>query len=58
MDRWTVVQLSDFGRPLLLAGEAEQLQEAGVRLYHGEAATKFDEGTLTLTSHRLLWVVS
>ncbi len=58
MDRWGPVDLSpDSGRPVLLAGEAEQLQEAGVRLYDGDTATQHDEGTLTLTTHRLLWVV-
>jgi hypothetical protein len=46
------------GRPALAAGEAELLHEGGVRLYDGDAAAPGrDDGTLTLTSHRLLWVV-
>ncbi len=58
MDRWTWATLSaEFGRAVPLEGESNIALEAGVRLYDGSAATDFDDGTLTLTSHRLLWVV-
>ncbi len=55
---WTPLELTaDFGRPVLLPAEAEQLQEAGVRLYDGDTPTARDEGTLTVTTHRIFWVV-
>lgn len=39
----------------LTKGEAVITSATGIRLYDGERKTHFDDGHLTLTSHRLLW---
>ncbi len=41
---------------MLGEGETELASEGGVRLYSGDDRTEFEDGTLTLTSHRLVWI--
>lgn len=56
MDRMQWATLSEFQRVVLAEGESELVHEACVRLYDGDQRTEYDDGALTLTSHRLLWV--
>nr|VZH99645.1 unnamed protein product [Spirometra erinaceieuropaei] len=37
------------------AAESLVLQQSGVRVYNGPGRTSFDNGTLKLTTHRLIW---
>ncbi|XP_055493454.1 vacuolar protein-sorting-associated protein 36 [Leucoraja erinacea] len=49
MDRWA------WANGLLDMTETLVIQQRGVRLYDGDDKTKFDSGSLLLTTHRLLW---
>ncbi|XP_013409912.1 vacuolar protein-sorting-associated protein 36 [Lingula anatina] len=39
----------------LFPNESTSIQQIGVRIYDGEDKTPFDNGSLLLTSHRLIW---
>jgi len=38
-----------------LVGESVLHKQSGVRLYDGDSRSKFDDGDLDLTSHRIIW---
>ncbi|KAJ9471746.1 Vacuolar protein sorting-associated protein 36 [Diplonema papillatum] len=44
------------GRPLLCAGETQLLLQDGVGFYDGEVRSRYENGTLYLSTHRLLWI--
>lgn len=57
MDRWDRLAISDATqRPILLDDEAELLLVPKIALYEGERLLEnYQEGSLTITNHRLLW---
>lgn len=57
MDRWDRLLLSkETQRPTLLENEVELLLVPKVALYEGELpVASYQEGSLTITNHRLLW---
>uniref|UniRef100_H2YLK5 Vacuolar protein-sorting-associated protein 36 n=1 Tax=Ciona savignyi TaxID=51511 RepID=H2YLK5_CIOSA len=40
------------------AGETKSFCQNGVRIYDGDQKTSYDDGVLTLTSHKLMWMDS
>ena len=48
--------ISTSGRPSYCTGEVEVLQQEGVGFYDGEKRDSHENGTVYLTSHRLVWV--
>eukprot|EP00050_Salpingoeca_kvevrii_P015788 m.50070 g.50070 ORF g.50070 m.50070 type:complete len:395 (-) comp6516_c0_seq1:46-1230(-) len=56
MNRWTHSALSAMQRPVMAESEREVLVEPGLRLYDGDDRTEFEDGLLTLSTHRLVWV--
>ncbi|KAJ3172293.1 Vacuolar protein-sorting-associated protein 36 [Geranomyces variabilis] len=57
MDCWTPVQLTAAVRPVLLEGETVAVMQKDVGLYEGKTRLQeFDNGILTVTSHRILWI--
>lgn len=57
MDRWDRLLLNrETQRPVLLENEVELLLVPRVALYEGEVpVARYQEGSLTITNHRLLW---
>lgn len=57
MDRWDCLLLGrETQRPVLLENEVELLLVPKVALYEGEVpVARYQEGSLTITNHRLLW---
>jgi len=57
MDEWTQnVPLLPSRRPIFSENEIEVLLSAQVNIYEREKKTKYERGTCTLTSHRLIWI--
>ncbi|KAI8589289.1 EAP30/Vps36 family-domain-containing protein [Geranomyces variabilis] len=57
MDCWTPVQLTAAVRPVLLESETVAIMQKDVGLYEGKTRLQdFDNGILTVTSHRILWI--
>eukprot|EP00039_Didymoeca_costata_P019798 m.338976 g.338976 ORF g.338976 m.338976 type:complete len:390 (+) comp18616_c0_seq1:247-1416(+) len=56
MDRWVAGQLDSAGSIRLQPGEQKHNSQSSVRLYDGDERTAYDDGTLTVTNYRLVWV--
>ena len=57
MDRWDRLRVSnDTQRPVLLENETEILLVPKVAIYDGETPLpEYQQGSLTITNHRILW---
>jgi len=52
MDRFSWTSSSNL---CVLPGESGVHQQSGIRIYDGDKKTTFENGTLKLTTHRIVW---